>query len=123
MPTDSIERRQVINWPAVIKFRGDDELTHIGSAKEWQRDAGSYLYHHNDGNILIDSNGHVLDLSRGADGRVNIEDTGTCIEAADFIKLVRIHASSSLRCCIEKISFRSVAEGIRLVAAMNDDEL
>ena len=122
MPTESTERRQVIHWPAVIKFRGDDELTHIGSAKQWQRDAGSHLYHHNDGNILIDSDSHVLELSRGVDGRINAEDTGTCIEVADFIRLVRIHASSSHRCCIEKISFRTVAEGIRLVAAMDDDE-
>ena len=123
MPTDSTERRRVIYWPAVIKFRGDDELAHIGSAEEWQRDASSYLYHHNDGNILIDSKGHVLNLSRGVDGRINAEKTGIRIEVADFIRLVRIHASSSHRCCIEKISFRTVAEGIGLVAAMNDDEL
>ena len=112
----------MINWPAVIRYRGDDELVYVRSAEEWQRDAESHLYAHNDGDMLIDSDGHVLNLGHGDGSRINTEDTGTRIALDDFVKLVRIHASCSHRCCIEKISFRTVAEGIRLVAAMNEDD-
>lgn len=113
----------MIDWPAVLKSDGDDELTCIESAEAWQRDAESYLYQHNDGNILIDSSGRVLTLGRGVDGEIDTDDTGTCIALDDFIRLVRIHASSSHRCCIEKISFRTIAEGVGLVAAMNAEDL
>ncbi len=112
----------MISWPAVIRYRGDDELVYVGSAEEWRRDAEAYLYHHDDGNILIDSDGHVLNLGQGDGGEISPEDTGTCISLDDFVRLVRIHASSTHRCCIEKIGFRTVAEGIRLVAAMNEDD-
>ena len=112
----------VADWPAVIKYEGDDELTHIGSDAEWKRDAESYLYRHDGDNVLIDSGGRVFRLERTHAGTVNADDTGTSIQLDDFIRLVRIHASSSHRCCIEKISFRSIAEGIDLVASMNSDD-
>ena len=111
----------MINWPAVIKFDGDDELTYIGSADEWLRDAPSLLYHHKGDDYLIDSNGHIFSLDHVHDGAINAEDAGNKITLQDFVRLVRIHASNSHRCCIEKISFRNIAEGISLVSSMNDD--
>jgi hypothetical protein len=111
----------MINWPAVIKFDGDDELTYIGSADEWLRDAQSLLYHHKGDDYLIDSSGYIFNLEHVNDDILNPQGTGSQISLQDFIRLVRIHASNSHRCCIEKISFRNIAEGIRLVSSMNDD--
>ena len=111
----------MICWPAVIKFEGDDELVYIGSGDEWTRDAESHLYNHNGNDYLIDSSGHIYNLDKEHDGTINPEDSGNEITLQDFIKLVRIHASNSHRCCIEKINFRNIAEGISLIASMGKD--
>ena len=109
------------DWPALIKFEGDDELTYVASESEWQRDAESYLYGHRGDDVLIDSSGRVFRLDHMNDGTIRTIDTGTLIKLEDFIRLVRIHASNTHRCCIEKISFRTVADGIHLVANMSEN--
>ena len=111
----------MINWPVVIKFDGDDELTYVDSEEEWMRDAESHLYNHKGDDYLIDSSGHIVSLEHLQNGIINAENTCKQISLQDFTRLVRIHASSSHRCCIEKIYFRDIAEGISLVASMSDD--
>lgn len=115
-------RSASVNWPAVIKYEGDEELTVIGSGAEWDRDAEQYLYSHKGHDLLIDSSGCVFRPERRGNGTFHPADTGEVITLDDFIRLVRVHASNSHRCCIEKIGFRSVAEGIRLVASMNEQD-
>ena len=70
----------------------------------------------------IDSSSRIFTLTRTGDGIIHTADSGKKISLEDFIRLVRIHASTSHRCCIEKIGFRTVAEGIRLVASMNEQD-
>lgn len=112
----------MIDWPAVIQYESDDELTYIASEKDWMRDARSYLYNHSANNFLIDSNGFIFNLDEVGGDAINPRYSGNNIALEDFIKLVRIHASTANRCCIEKISFRSVAEGIRLVASLSQPD-
>ncbi len=108
------------NWPALIKFEGDDELAYVASESAWQHDAESHLYGHRGDDVLIDSSGRIHRLDHTKDGSIRTIDTGNLIPLEDFIRLVRIHASNAHRCCIEKINFRTIAEGIHLVADMND---
>jgi len=110
----------MISWPAVIKYQGDDELTYVHTEKEWLSDAGSHLYHHRDDDQLIDSSGRIFSLNHVDDNTIMPENTGKQILLEDFIRLVRIHASSSHRCCIEKINFRTIAEGISLVNSLKE---
>lgn len=110
----------MINWPAVIKCDGDDELIYVGGEEAWRRDARSYLYHHGGADQLIDSSGQVFDLDRKDDGSIEARGYGKMIDLDSFIRLVRIHASSAHHCCIEKISFRSVGEGIDIIAGMEE---
>ena len=112
----------MINWPAVIKFDGDEELVFIRSNTEWKRDAESLLYNHSGDDQLIDSSGRVYSLVHHEDGSLHTENTGSTVGLTQFVKLVRIHASNSHRCCIEKINFRDIAEGIRLIASMSDND-
>ena len=112
----------MINWPAVIKFNGDDELVYIGSEEEWIRDAASHLYNHSDDDCLIDSSGDIFSLACAQDDIHDPPATGDRINIESFIRLVRIHASSSHRCCIEKINFRNIADGISLTASMNEQD-
>lgn len=94
----------MINWAAVIKFDGDDELIYMGSDEEWLRDAESHLYNHKSDNYLIDSSGYIFSLEHMHDGKINAESSSKQIPLQDFIRLVRIHASSTQQCCIEKIT-------------------
>ena len=112
----------MIYWPAVIKYDGDDELVYIGSNEDWIRDAESRLYNHKGDDYLIDSRGNIYTLDTINQSVSLPESTGSQIALEDFIKLVRIHSSNSHRCCIGKIYFRNIAEGIRLLASMNDND-
>jgi hypothetical protein len=112
----------MINWPAVIQFDGDDELVFIGSQSEWHNDAESLLYNHGGDDRLIDSSGQIFRLVRNEDGKLSAENSGNTLALDDFIRLVRIHASNSHRCCIEKIHFRDVHEGIMLIASMDEND-
>ena len=112
----------MINWPAVINFDGDEELVYIASDSEWRRDAESLLYNHSGDDQLIDSSGRIYKLVHNKDGTIQTDDTGNMIDLDEFVKLVRIHASNSHRCCIEKINFRDIADGIMLIASMSDND-
>lgn len=112
----------MIDWPAVIQYEGDDELTYIASGKDWMRDAPSYLYNHSGNNYLIDSNGCIFNIDEAHSDAISPHYSGNNISLEDFIKLVRIHASTANRCCIEKISFRTIAEGISLIASLNEPD-
>lgn len=110
----------MINWPAVIQCDGDDELTYVGSKQEWLRDGESLLYNHSGDDHLIDSSGHIFKLDHLHNNRIHPANTGKHVTLDEFIRLVRIHASCAHRCCIEKISFRTIAEGISLVDSINE---
>jgi hypothetical protein len=110
----------MVEWPAVIKYEGDDELTYVDSEAEWVRDSAMYLYNHSGNNVLIDSNGDIFSLNINDNGGISPNNTGDTISHEDFIRLVRIHASTANRCCIEKISFRHIVDGIKLIQSMNE---
>lgn len=110
----------MVEWPAVIKYEGDDELTYVDSDTEWVRDSAMYLYNHNGNNSLIDSNGTIFSLKLNDNGGTGINHTGDVISHEDFTRLVRIHASTVNRCCIEKIGFRDIADGIKLIQSMSE---
>jgi hypothetical protein len=112
----------MIDWPAVIQYEGDDELTYIASEEEWARDSATYLYNHTGNSFLIDSKGDIFSLGSNESDAATISNTGDRISLGGFIRLVRIHASTVNRCCIEKISFRTIADGVKLIDSMNEQE-
>jgi two-component sensor histidine kinase len=117
--SDISELPSVIDWPAVIVYDGDDELVYVESEKAWLSEAESLLYNIKANDCLIDSRGNIFKLARVHDA-IETERTGEQITLDAFIRLVRIHASNSHRCCIEKISFRTIAEGIKLIDSMDE---
>lgn len=108
----------MISWPAVIKYHGDDELGYIDSESEWNNDAdlSACDYDSNDG--LIDSHGRVYRLDNKENGVVHPVATNNTIALYQFIKLVKLHASAQGECCIEKIVFNSLKQGIQLLASL-----
>lgn len=108
----------MINWPAVIKYHGDDELGYIDSESEWNNDADLSACDYDSSDYLIDCHGCVYRLDNKENGVVRpllMNNTITCYQ---FIKLVKLHASALGECCIEKIVFNSLKEGIQLVGSL-----
>ena len=111
----------MIDWPAIIKFYGHDELTYVDSESTWLSNAGLSAIDYEKSDILIDNNGCIYHLNNIENGVVHpgaAEDTMTL---SQFIKLVQLHASLNGECCIEKIGCRSFAEGIKIVASISDE--
>jgi len=110
----------MINWPAVIKYHSDDELAYVASESAWNSDADLSAFDYEKSDVLIDSHGHVYRLDYKESGIVHPIFASNIISLYEFIKLVKLHASAQGECCIEKIVFRSVKEGMQLVDSMGE---
>lgn len=110
----------MIQWPAIIKHDGEDELIYVSSLSEWQRDEEMLLYIFTERDILIDSSGQVFSLT---DVQQNIADNNDILDnkclatvnADNIMELVRAHAAIIGSCCIEKMHARSAIQAIKLV--------
>jgi hypothetical protein len=106
-----------IHWPAVIQYRGDDELRFIASRSHWAEYCRAPDLHSND--RLIDALGAVyqLDLAAGSLGLLQTDDRVSLNEVLD---LVRAHAAVHNQCCVAKLGARSISEVIHLVEHISD---
>lgn len=109
----------MINWPAIINYHGDDELVYVASDSEWNNEPDLSAYHYDDKDILIDSTGSVYQLSIIKDGYVEPKSSNDSVSLEHLVTLVKRHAAQQEQCCIEKISFKNINEGIQLVASMS----
>lgn len=108
----------MINWPAVIKYHGDDELGYIDSESEWNCDPDLSACDYDSRDGLIDSHGCVYRLDNKENGVVHPVLMNNSITLCEFIKLVKLHASDQGQCCIEKIVFNNIKDGIQLVSSL-----
>ena len=111
----------MINWPAIIKYNGDDELGYVANESEWSNDADLSLITYDDNDVLIDNNGHIYHLNIMENGVVYPRSTKTAISLSQLIQLVKRHAVLQGECCIEKIVFKNISEGIQLIASMCEE--
>ena len=111
----------MIIWPAIINYHGDDELIYVASSTEWNNEPELSVYGYDDDDILIDSTGSIYRLSKTVKGIVAPELTNDIIPPEELINLVQKHAAQQGQCCIEKIMFKNISEGIQLVASMRDE--
>jgi len=103
-------------WPAIIKYRGENELAFVGDLRQWQtdRDLSSYCYH--DGDMLIDSEGqcyHLLYDRKSASAAFVVSAKSISLE--EFSVLVQKHLGAANQCCISKIALSSFREGFALI--------
>ena len=111
----------MINWPAIIKYRGEDELTHISCESEWLGDADLHLFAYDEGDRLIDSSGQAFSLAHREGSWVTPTILNEVFQAEAVIELVRKHASSVGECCAAKVSFNSIQEAICAIAELGDN--
>jgi len=111
----------MISWPAIIQYHGDDELGYVATESEWNNDADLSAYGYDDNDALIDNHGRIYQLNIVDNGIVHPSSTNNTISLYQLIKLVQKHAALQGECCIEKIMFKSISEGIQLVASMGEE--
>lgn len=108
-------------WPAVIQYRGDDELLYLADADDWQAQLAGQHFPFSEHDRLIDSRGRVFLPADAVDGGPSLRTSGETLGLDGFTLLLRAHAVRAGNCCAGKVGCRDVGEGIRLIARMEDD--
>jgi hypothetical protein len=108
----------MIHWPAIIKYHGDDELLYVSSQQAWQQDTEVSTVAYQAEDYLIDNEGRLYQLRQQQHGQVEILATDNVIPLDEFIQLVRRHAVAHQQCCVDKIMFRNISEGMQMVASL-----
>ncbi len=108
----------MVNWPAIIACDGDDELTYITSATEWNSHPDRAVMGYGVDCRMIDSTGYVYHMDNMEDGEVQLLATGKSMSVKELIALVQRHAAMNNTCCIEKIGFRRIEEGLAIMASL-----
>ena len=111
----------MIKWPVLIKHHGNDELTYVASESEWNSNADLSAVDYGSGDALIDNNGRIYKLNNKLQGIVQPIAANDKITLYQCIQLVQRHAALNGECCVEKIVFRSIIEGIDLVASIDEN--
>jgi hypothetical protein len=105
----------MVNWPAIIKYAGDDELSFVQSLEELNKRPDLRGSTFNPGDVLIDATGKVYRPHNGS-SRIEFQrESGEILTLDAVVDLVRRHASICGECCIGKISAPSITEAIALV--------
>ncbi len=111
----------LITWPAIIKYSDDNELNFLSDLSEWNGDADLHYFEYDPSDILIDSAGVIHHLNQRDNGLIIPTSTGEIIDLKAAIAMVQAHFSAMGSCCSAKLSARSVAELIELVAMAHDN--
>ena len=111
----------MINWPAIINVDGDDELTYVASHAQWINHPEWSAEEYAADDVMIDSAGRVYRLDNMINGCVLPTATGQVISVNQLITLVQRHAVLNSACCIEKIGFRNIEEGLVIIASLAEE--
>lgn len=102
-----------IQWPAIIKLGGEDELIYLP-------DEVSLLNHAHLQNLRFQRDDYLYDST----GREFVVDeklkdprpSGRYLSLEEIIQLLRRHAAQDGACCVAKLNARSIADAIALLA-------
>lgn len=105
----------MIEWPAVIKLQGDDELIFIASQQAWESSDERQQAFFSDDDCLVDSQGKVYRFSLAPNQSVMLRATDEYLDTEQLILLVKAHMSLIKACCVAKFYAENVAEAILAV--------
>lgn len=111
----------MISWPAFIYVDGDDELTYIASDVQWIHHPEWSTVEYSADDVLVDSTGRIYLLDNMVNGRVQLASTDQVISVNQLVILVQRHAALNSTCCIEKIGFRNIEEGLAIIASLSEE--
>lgn len=110
-----------LQWPALLQYRGDDELAYIADEADWLAHADMQHAPFTGQDRLIDSRGRVFYLRTAAAGGVTLHKADGAIDLPTFTTLLRAHAVVAGSCCAGKVGCNDLAEGMALIGLLEDD--
>lgn len=107
-----------VDWPAVICYQGDDELTYVADEMAWLAycEEGSYIIEGQD--KLIDSRGQLFHLMPWH-GRLSLVIISRQYLLADLLLLVQKNACLVQQVCSAKIGALTHKQAIEMIDYMN----
>ena len=96
-----------VNWPAFVKYAGDDELALVADEDCWQREFEDTVFEPAD--FLVDSDG-----CRFMPGNAGMPQSGQ-VDSDELGRLLRNHFAALGECCIAKIPGLPAIEALRLL--------
>lgn len=103
-----------IQWPAIILYAGDDELTLVRSQQGWDSDDGFMQTVYAPDDMLIDSTGNAFRIS-SVNGGVVLEPIAESKTLNEINRIIRRHFAQSGNCCVSKFHANSIVEALQSV--------
>ncbi|CAM3124962.1 DUF4144 domain-containing protein [Vibrio neptunius] len=98
-----------VQWPALLKLAGDNELVYLASRDRLIRESESLILDSDD--VIIDSEGRCFELTAHGN-KVELNLKPTRYNLADVTHLIQAHEFSKAQVCIVKIQFDSILAAI-----------
>lgn len=118
-----MSRKQLatIQWPAIVKLAGSDELLYLDNAIDWLSLANLNRAHFSPEDQLVDSAGqrYFIHTNAGSNPpRLQLHPTTLALQ--EMISWVQHHANALGHCCVSKLSFTSLSQGLQIVRSLAD---
>lgn len=102
----------MVNWPAIFKLEGDNELLFVNSFDELNAECESLIF--SDGDVLIDSSGQgfsisFTDMTVNTVELIKLKRSYSLDEVTQFIQA---HEFANANTCLIKIHFSSIGTAI-----------
>ena len=103
-----------IQWPAIILYAGDDELTYVHSQRDWDSDDGFMQTIYATDDMLIDLTGNAFRISSVNEGFL-LEPIAKPKTLNEINSIIRRHFAKSGNCCVSKFHANSIIEASQSV--------
>lgn len=110
----------MIKWPVIIKHSDDAELIYICDHDEWLGDAELHDMDYEESDFLIDSSGHLFNLTTRANKLVNPQPLGESMTLDAVLGLVKAHAAQKGSCCVAKLYAPTISDAFKIVESLNE---
>lgn len=125
MPQSPISK---VEWPAVVKLHQDSELIFLEHQQDWLELACTHQHHFTAEDLLLDSCGFLYQID--ANPLQEFDDPvgqlpqliakADPLPLTDFIKWVQEYAQALGQCCIAKLAFTSISQGMNIVRSLDE---
>ena len=112
--------KNLIHWPAILKFSGEDELLYVSGHSEWNSDPDLHCFRYEEGDLLIDSKGSTYSLLDQVNNFVIPKDTSSLLDLHNIIEMIKAHESLLGSCCVSKLFCSTFHEAFDIVRKSNN---
>ncbi|MFV0448313.1 MAG: DUF4144 family protein [Vibrio sp.] len=100
----------MVEWPALLKLEGDDELFYFGSEQECVHEVKEFIL--SNGDHLIDSQGHAFVIEEDEQNRIRFVASRKIYTLDEITQLIQKHEFNAAQVCITKIVFLSIEDAV-----------